>query len=157
MLNFIKDVLTNRTFQVKINGNLSTCNIQSNGIPQGSTLSITLFLIAINDVREAINFPVKVTLFADDLNLLCKGKNTNSVQIALQDTINSITKWPARTGFILYLGKSHCTIFTKQKIHNKLNLLLNNIPLYKKKTAKILGIIFDCKDSTSFQSNHYFK
>jgi hypothetical protein len=121
MLNFIKDFLSDRTFQVKINNHLSSIFNQQNGVPQGSTISVTLFLIAINDICENINFPVQSTLFADDLNILCRGKNPNSIQLALQNTINSLTLWSSKTGFSFSASKSRYTLFTKSRKFKKLD------------------------------------
>jgi len=65
-----------------------------------------LFLIAINDIREGIKFLVYSILFADNLNILCRGKNTNSIRLAIQNTITSLMEWSARTGFIFSASKS---------------------------------------------------
>lgn len=48
-LNIITDFLKDRTFQVKAKNQMSNEFSQENGVSQGSALSITLFLIAIND------------------------------------------------------------------------------------------------------------
>jgi len=80
MLNFIKHFLSDRTFQVKINGFLPSVFKQENSVPQGSTISVTLFLIVIHNLCEEIKFPVKSTLYADDLKIWCCGKNTNNIQ-----------------------------------------------------------------------------
>lgn len=47
LLFFVKHCLENRTFQVKINGHLSSTLKQENGVPQGSTILVTLFLVAL--------------------------------------------------------------------------------------------------------------
>lgn len=52
VLAFIKNFLSYRTFRVRVNGNLSTKQCQENGTPQGSVISPTLFLIAINNITE---------------------------------------------------------------------------------------------------------
>jgi len=59
MLNFIKNFLLDRTFQVKVKGYLSQVFKQENGVPQDSTLSVSLFFVEINDLCEEIKFPVK--------------------------------------------------------------------------------------------------
>jgi len=72
LLNYIKKFLQTRTFQVKLNNTISETFFQENRIPQGSNLSPTLFLIAINDISNYSNYitqPIKYTLFADDLNI----------------------------------------------------------------------------------------
>jgi hypothetical protein len=54
MLQFLRNFMENRTFQVRINGKLSNTFHQTNGIPQGSVLSSTLFLVAINSLPGII-------------------------------------------------------------------------------------------------------
>lgn len=76
-LGFIAIFLKTRTyFQVKINNILSDIYTQKNGIFQASSISVTLFLIAINDVSKCISNSIKYTLFADDVNIFLK-KQTN--------------------------------------------------------------------------------
>ncbi|XP_053980769.1 uncharacterized protein LOC128877466 [Hylaeus volcanicus] len=75
---FIRNFLTNRTIQVRVNGTISNITKIENGVPQGSVLSVTLFLIGINDITNALKTPVKAHLFADDLVITCSGKNTTT-------------------------------------------------------------------------------
>jgi hypothetical protein len=51
---YIQNFLTNRTFKVKINQYQSERKEQQTGIPQGSVLSVTLFIIKINKLSETI-------------------------------------------------------------------------------------------------------
>jgi hypothetical protein len=61
----MSNFLQTRTFQVKIGNTVSDTLTQENGIPQGSSISATLFLIAINDISKCIPNPIKYTLFAE--------------------------------------------------------------------------------------------
>jgi len=56
-LNFIENFLKRRTFQVKTSKTLSDTFVQENGVPQGSTIYVILFLIAINDISEELTLP----------------------------------------------------------------------------------------------------
>ncbi|KAL4089586.1 hypothetical protein QTP88_024599 [Uroleucon formosanum] len=80
LLNTLADFTTNRKFQVKANNYLSCEFKQENGVPQGSALSVTLFIIAINDITQNCNPPVKYNLFADDFNYWCRSNNAHTVQ-----------------------------------------------------------------------------
>lgn len=53
-LHILNKFLTNRTFQVRYNGHFSKTMTQDNGIPQGSAISPTLFLLAINDIVKEV-------------------------------------------------------------------------------------------------------
>ena len=63
-LQWIQSFLSNRSQQVVVEGSYSTpCSVTS-GVPQGSVLGPTLFLIYINDLVNDIQSTVR--LFADD-------------------------------------------------------------------------------------------
>lgn len=83
MLHFIELFLSKITFQVKIGKTLSNVFVQENGIPQGSNISTTLYLIAINDITQNIKKPVLYTLFADDINVLYRSKKQKTVKTFL--------------------------------------------------------------------------
>jgi ribonuclease P/MRP protein subunit RPP40 len=70
LLAWIKAFLTNRTQAVKVNGCISNNISISSGVPQGSVLGPTLFLLFINDIADI--FPclnIRFKLFADDVKL----------------------------------------------------------------------------------------
>lgn len=147
MLNFIDNFLTEGTFSVKVNWHLSPQFQQENGVPQGSTMSVTLFIIAINSIIKAIKFSVKCSLFADDFNIFCNGSNPLSTRIFLQETINTVSNWSYKTGFFFLSEKSQCVFFTrKNKIPVDINLKIKKI----KKSKKILGHTI----SKHFENNH---
>ena len=51
---WIKSFLTDRLIQTRFNSALSSKEIQEEGLPQGSSLSCTLFLIFLNDVSDIL-------------------------------------------------------------------------------------------------------
>jgi len=68
LLNVITIFFKNRTFKVKANNLLCEEFMQDNEIPQGSALSVKLFLIAIHDITKCCSLPVTCSLFADSFN-----------------------------------------------------------------------------------------
>lgn len=148
MLNLIDSFFTDRTFSVKVNGHISPQFQQENGVLQGSTLSVTLFLIAINSITETIKFPIKCTLFADDFNFFCSGNNPLCTQSFLQETIKSLHDWSYKTGFTFSVEKSLCISFSrKKKIPIGISLTIGDTVIQNKKSLKILGVIFDTKNT----------
>jgi len=65
MLKWIQAFLSNRTIQTTYEGTTSSKRTLEEGLPQGSALNCTLFLIFINDLPSLIK--VNKPLFADDL------------------------------------------------------------------------------------------
>lgn len=81
MLAFIENFLKNRRIQVKANGILSNPITSRNGIPQGFVISVTLFLIEINDILINIKPPIQRNLFANDFKLTCSEKDLTTVEL----------------------------------------------------------------------------
>lgn len=85
VLSWIKEFLTNRTQNVKIEGYLSQTKQVLSGVPQGSILGPILFVVFI---APLLKLPLKssISSYADDTKLVC-GRNflgTNDLQVDLQ-------------------------------------------------------------------------
>ena len=107
-LAWVKDFLTNRTQVVRLNRSDSTPVEVISGVPQGSVLGPTLFLIFINDLVDCIKHS-KVLLFADDLKIY----NTHENNALLQSDLDRLCSWSSNwqlpisvsKSYVLYLGK----------------------------------------------------
>uniref|UniRef100_A0A2S2Q1Q6 Putative RNA-directed DNA polymerase n=1 Tax=Sipha flava TaxID=143950 RepID=A0A2S2Q1Q6_9HEMI len=155
-LDLITDFLKDRTFKVKANGHLSKEFTQENGVPQGSALSVTLFLLAIDDIIQSCSLPTKCNLFADDFSYSCRSNNISSVRKHLQTTTDNLVEWARNTGFKFAPTKSNLIIFTKKRKVGELLITLNNKQIPIKKSVKILGIFFDCRRTWKTHI-HYLK
>lgn len=146
ILIFITQFMKNRSLQVKFNNILSNKYTINNGVPQGSVLSVLLFLIAINDITNHIHRPVKVYLFADDITITLSGKNIKTSQELLQITLNELQDWSNTTGFKISKTKSECIVFNKRgNLSDQLKLTIGPQQLKCSSLIKILGILFDSK------------
>ena len=67
VLNIIKSFLSGRKMKVVLDGHSSNCYSINSGVPQGSVLGPTLFLIFINDLPDSILS--KLAIYADDTTL----------------------------------------------------------------------------------------
>ena len=90
LLSWIESFLTDRKQRVVLNGSESNWTNVTSGIPQGSVLGPTLFLIYINDLPDVVHNIVK--LFADDTKLYSVVNNAEE-QEKLQEDINNLTSW----------------------------------------------------------------
>jgi hypothetical protein len=86
-LNWITDFLGNRQQQVLLNGITSSKLSVDSGVPQGTVLVPTLFLLFINDLPEHVNCNVR--LFADDC-LLYRNVNIQSESDLLQKDLTNL-------------------------------------------------------------------
>lgn len=67
MINWIKDYLSGRNAQVKLDNTYSKSIPLKQGVPQGGVLSPTIFTLFINDIITTIEADTGSSLFADDL------------------------------------------------------------------------------------------
>ena len=63
---WIKSFLTDRLIQTNINDSLSSKDVLEEGLPQGSALSCTLFLMFINYLTKNLT-QTEMAMLADDL------------------------------------------------------------------------------------------
>ena len=98
---FVKNFLSDRKIKVRVGSTYSNLVDVSEGVPQGSVLSCTLFAIAINDILENLPHGVRALLYVDDLTIYTSGSSTNLIERRLQLAINQLEKWcsTSTTGF----------------------------------------------------------
>ncbi|ETO03423.1 hypothetical protein RFI_33984, partial [Reticulomyxa filosa] len=66
---WIESFLSDRLGRVVLNGTNSDWMEFNTGVPQGSALSLILFLLYINDLPTVIHQPIQCEMFADDVAL----------------------------------------------------------------------------------------
>ncbi|GFV49983.1 probable RNA-directed DNA polymerase from transposon X-element [Trichonephila clavipes] len=66
---FIKKFLNLRTFRVRLGGTLSAPFTQAEGVPQGSILSVTLFICHISSILSILSPSIQASLYVDDLQI----------------------------------------------------------------------------------------
>jgi len=145
---FISNFLSNREFRVRVGSTLSDPQPQEMGVPQGSILSVTLFIVKINSIVEVLPncSSLHYSLFVDDFSMSCRGRSTPLVQRQLQLCINKVQKWADLNGFRFSPTKTVCVHFCNQrKLHDDPTLTLNSSLIPVVEEAKFLGLIFDKK------------
>ena len=93
VLNWISAWLSNRSQRVILNGSASEWSDVLSGVPQGSVLGPTLFIIFINNLDEAMDIATGIiSKFADDTKMgrTISGEDDRN---ALQRDIDSLLKW----------------------------------------------------------------
>ena len=99
-IELLSSYLSVRTQRVRINTSLSSCTAVPSGVPQGSILGPSLFLIFINDLPDCV-MSSSCYPFADDLKLSSKSSpelfqnDINSVANSVKD--NGLTFHPIKT------------------------------------------------------------
>ncbi|MES9881006.1 MAG: reverse transcriptase domain-containing protein, partial [Sedimenticola sp.] len=90
VLKWVASFLHNRKQRVAVRGSYSDWAPVTSGVPQGSVLGPTLFLVFINDMPEMVNCTMK--LFADDSKMY-RRIGQNAINILLQSDLDKIQEW----------------------------------------------------------------
>ena len=106
MMNIISSFLCDRYFQVAANGSVSSLRKAENGVPQGSVLSVTLFLVAMQPIFKIIPTNAEILLYADDVILIVKGKDHGTIRRILRKAVAAAVRWAASVGFSIAPTKS---------------------------------------------------
>src|SRR6267154_1783987 len=145
MLNYIKNLLTNRRNTVKIGKCFSFEYTCDNGTPQGSSLSPLLFLIMVNDFPKLSKF-TSDAFFADDCTIWRSGKNINQIILHLQQDLSTIGMWCKKWVLKINVDKTSGIIFTRKNINvNSIKLKIDNNLIIFKNSCKLLGVFFDSR------------
>ena len=145
ILNYVKSFLSNRRFKVRLNNIQSDTFNLENGIPQGSPLSVILFLVAFNQLSIIINECkyFKHTLYADDLYIFRVIQSLDIFNTKLNLLYYKITEWCNYSGVKISEEKCKHLHFCKKINCNNINLSLNAFRLENVNDLKILGLIFN--------------
>ena len=143
-LSWFQSYLNNRKQIVKCNNKLSVpCNLTI-GVPQGTILGPTLFILYINDFSTFVD-PVICLRYADDTSLVAWGKNIIEIQEKLQTGADKALQWLHNNRLFINSNKSSCLLLgSGQRLNNlSLNVSISVVGLNMCTETKLLGIIID--------------
>ena len=146
MFNTITNFLANRSFRVNVQGHLSQEMPLENGVPQGSVLSVTLFLVAIQPIFQKVPANVAVVLYADDILLVARGTKGQRLYRKLQKTVKAVHIWAKSVGFQIFatnLSVFYCSSNARRE--PDINITIDRTEVPKTKRLKIVGVVLDRK------------
>jgi hypothetical protein len=161
VLSWIKCFLTNRVQRVRVENCLSMPMKVSSGVPQGSVLGPTFFLLYINDLLDVIT-DSEITLFADDVKIFNQSKNFDELQTDLNNVSVWAKKWQLKIAtdkcVLLHLGhKNPKFVYKLDEIYlstaidyvRDLGVYISNdlsnsahVNFIKNQATKVSGLIF---------------
>lgn len=143
---FVTDFLKDRTFRVAIGNILSTLRAMENGVPQGTILAVTLFLVRMTEVKRYIPRGITIKLYADDILLIATGRSESHIRKKIQEGITGIEVWTEHLGFELASTKSCIIHICRRNRHQEQAPVTTEAgPIQEVKHARLLGVTFDAR------------
>ncbi|GFW21974.1 putative RNA-directed DNA polymerase from transposon X-element [Trichonephila clavipes] len=131
-------------YQVRLAGTLSAPFTQAEGVPQGSILSVTLFICHISSILNVLSPSIQASLYVDDLQISCEGSDMRMIERQLQTAVNNILKWCDTNGHSISASKSCCVHFCRKRgIHPDPEIRIRDIQIPVVPDVRFLGVIFD--------------
>ncbi|GBM11300.1 hypothetical protein AVEN_239540-1 [Araneus ventricosus] len=89
--------------------------IQAEGVPQGSVLSVTLFIVHLSQILSHLPSSVHGSLYVDDLQISCQGSDMHFIEQQLQHAVNKLVAWCDKNGHAISPEKSQCVHFCRKR------------------------------------------
>ena len=135
---WIKSFLQGRRQRVRVGEAVSGWKKVTSGIPQGSVLGPTLFVLFINDLPQVVESPV--ALFADDTKVFREIQSDEDRQ-KLQQDIDELLIWSKK--WQLPFNESKCKVMHYGKTNRKADYNLGGVNIKEVSEEKDLGVTFD--------------
>jgi hypothetical protein len=123
----------------------SDTQVITHGIPQGSTLSTTFFLLYINDILKTVPNS-KVYTYADDTTLIITTTTLPELEQLAQTELNSLVNYFHSNNLVPNPTKTNYTIFYPISKDKQIHLHINHTNVLEQNAnAKLLGITIQNK------------
>ena len=142
---WLKFFLTDRTIQTKVNDGISSKEVLEEGLPQGSPLSCTLFLLFINDLPDLIS--LEKALYADDLVLWHTSKHPNVSRRRINEELAILGRYCDEWKLKINYSKTVYSVFTlsSKVAKQKQNISVQGHQLEKDEHPVYLGVKLDTR------------
>ena len=144
-LQWFDNYLLDRRQIVCTNGTKSKEAILNIGVPQGSVLGPTLFMLYVNDISQFVTTST-CNLYADDTVIYCSGKNISELEKKLQSSVDVVHDWYKANLLCINSEKSNVLLVRSRFMNvddDALNIDLGNHVLQKVDVADYLGVKVD--------------
>lgn len=146
ILQWFESYLNDRTQVTKYKNCFSTEIKSKWGVPQGTVLGPTLFILYINDIVNSVK-NCKIQLFADDTVMYVTGDDTEKIIETLNGELNNVVDWLNNNSLSLNISKTKVMFIRKRKCAIDLGGLsdieINNEVIERVDNFKYLGCIID--------------
>ena len=115
LLGFIINYLKDRAQSVVLGSFTSTSKPVTSGVPQGSILGPTLFVLFLNDITEKIDSKTNILMYADDTKIW-REINCEEDHHVLQRDIDSVMDWALQNCMKFHPSKCKALMVSKAKM-----------------------------------------
>ena len=133
-LDWFTSFLAGRTFQVRVGEHLSSVNVVSSGVIQGSVLGPALYAIFINSLLRKVRLPIKA--FADDFKFVADVNEYDEAYI--QSEVDVVEDWSEKHHAPLSVDK--CTVMHCGRQQRRNVYYINGTPIGNVESLKDLGV-----------------
>ena len=147
---FIEAFLNDRLMAVRVGSAISDYRALDMGVPQGSVIALTLFIIMLHDLKAFIQTPrVHMSLFADDLAIwqTFYGKNPDYLDgklDAYQVIVDAIDDYMEDDGFELSAEKTQAVFFSRcNRLREGIQFRIQGQIINPSQNAKFLGVLLN--------------
>lgn len=143
---YVESFLANRTFRVTVGGALSALRVLENGVPQGTVMAVTAFLVRMTEVKAFIPAGVRMKLYADDILLSTTGWKAGDVRKKAQKAVQAVEAWAVLYGFQLSAAKSELLHVCRKNSHqDQPDISTEEDSIETVKSARLLGVHMDSR------------
>lgn len=136
---FFSSYLQNRHQSVHTQHAQSKTQIITHGIPQGSTLSTTFFLLYINNIIRTVPNS-KVYTYADDTTLIVTTETEHELKTMAQSELKNLIHYFHRNNLVPNPTKTQFSVFYPSQPAQPITLQIHNKQIAETAQAPLLGI-----------------
>lgn len=130
---------------MKMDTVLSDTGTLRSGVPQGSILGPTLYLLYINSIRK-LQLKGEYCVYADDTSLIYNSKCADDLERDMNGDLKTLSEWLSGLKLAANPKKTVYMLFKKKNRQDfTLNLQLNTVNLQRVENVRYLGVIVDEK------------
>ena len=155
LLKWLHSYLADRRIQAVVSGQTSPKFRISSGVPQGSILGPTLFLLYVNDMEDHLPATTQLAIYADDTTLYQCIPSLTALPVGLaqlQNAVDALAEWGQSWKIAFEPTKSQVlTISHHRQPWPIPPATFNGVAIEEVEELKLLGVLFD--RSLSFRSH----
>lgn len=156
-LQIFRSYLSNRKVVTKVENAKSSELILENGVPQGSVLGPTLYLLYINSLR-LLGTNGEQTIYADDTCFMYYSKKKGAIESQVKADLKKYFNWLDGQKLVINLTKTHYLVFRpKRKANIEIDLGDDLADIKRVESTKYLGVVFDEKLSWNLHISSIIK